>query len=121
MTTTLFDWKLDKDGDLDISAGKIQMVQGVEALQQRLDITLSILRGECFRDRTRGIPIGAATGKVTNKNALDTMYKQQILRIKGVQSITRFFSTLDPAKREYKPFFEVAHSELGTVTFPAEQ
>jgi hypothetical protein len=49
-------WKLASDGDLDLSSGTLQWIDGIDAIAQRVRTRLQFFRGEWFLDQRLGVP-----------------------------------------------------------------
>ena len=93
----------------------IRMCESFEELtRQRLQITLSMFRGEWFADTNFGVPYFQS---VFGKNTLfevDAIIKSQIRSVEGVIKILEFNSSLDKQIRKYTATFSVL-SDQGTI------
>lgn len=80
-----------------------QMTCGLRAsVSQRLVTRLKTFKGEWFMDNTYGFPyFQEVLGKKINKEDVDTIYRREILKERGVKNLTYFKSTLGK-DREYK-------------------
>lgn len=73
-----------------------QMTCGLRAsVSQRLVTRLKTFKGEWFMDNTYGFPFfQEVLGKKINKEDVDTIYRREILKERGVKNLTYFKSTL---------------------------
>ncbi len=89
--------KLDGDNDLDLTRGKLNIVEDDEAIAQKLRVGLRIFLGEFFADLEVGVPYYE---KILVKNPqlglIQQVFKKAILScegVTGVESMTaQFFS-----------------------------
>ena len=85
------------DGDLDLTTGKMLMIEDEQAITQKLSIGLRIFIGEFFADQDVGLPYYE---KILVKNpklgVLQSVFKKAILSCEGVTSVenmrTQFFA-----------------------------
>jgi hypothetical protein len=112
------DFRLDADGDLDLTNGEISLTgSGQEAIAQRLKQRLSFFLGEWFLDQTRGIPfIQQIFVKRPNPVVVDAVFKSEILQEPSVTELQEFELDLDTATRELTLSFRV-QSEEGEINF----
>jgi len=105
------DWKLNKDGDLDLNAKgykDLQLVTGNQELVQRLQIRLKSIKNDWFLDLDDGIDyFGEALKKNPNLVILSAIFKSEILDTKGVLAITYFNYDYDIKERVNKVIFKV--------------
>ena len=80
---------LDKQGDLLIENGEIQMVHGADLTRQTIRCVLGTKKGEWFFDRAEGIDHDSIIGKLryaSQNNAIDNQYIREISEIESEQS-----------------------------------
>ena len=115
------DLLLDMDsGDLLFANGECLTTQDyVQAVQQRLFITLRTFTGEWYLNTDHGVPyFQSILGTKNSKEAIDLIFQQKILGERGVQAITEFSSSIN-ANRIYTLNFKVtvAGQEVQVTNF----
>lgn len=95
------DIKLDPvAGDIDLSSGDLQIVDGVEAVAQHLRIRLRTWLGTWFLDRRIGVPyFQRLLGKVSDTNVVRRILQQVVARTPGVTDVQGFNTDYDGATR----------------------
>lgn len=105
---------LDASGDIDLSAGDFQLVEGDAAVAQHAEIRLSTLKGEWFEDTRIGVDyFDLIFVRPFNKTLVDAHLKQALLTTPGVDSIVAYASTLDTVTRQLTV---TAQLKLGDTT-----
>lgn len=106
--------KLDGN-DLDLSTGKLVIVEGVEAIAQKLRIGLRIFLGEFFADLDAGVPYFE---KILVKNPrlgqLTALVKLAILSCEGVASVDSLSVRFDATTRNLTVDFK-AKAQTGEL------
>ena len=83
--------KLNSDGDLDIENNSFNLVVGEDEVAQKIKTVLRTIRGECFLNLSKGIPlITEVMGKNKNLNLIESLYKNEIIKIESVESLDSF-------------------------------
>lgn len=95
------DLRLDPaTGDLDLSTGTIEVVDGVEATGQKITIRLQFFRGEWFLDERIGIRyFQEVLGQKLRKNLVERIFRETVLTTPGVLSIENFELSFDGPTR----------------------
>lgn len=95
------DFKLDPvTGDLDLSTGDIQIVDGAEAVAQHVRIRLRFLFGEWFLDRRLGVPyFQSILIKNPGTNVVRRILRQVVAETPGVEELREFTTTYDGLTR----------------------
>lgn len=103
------DIKLTPTGnDIDITDGKLSLVDGLEYTRQKLLIRLRFFLGEWFLDERLGFPyFERVLGKKNPRTSLDALFRQVILSTPDVIEILTFTADLDTNSREYSLAFKV--------------
>lgn len=109
----MIDIKLDTTHDVDLSTGTVQLVEGNDAIAQRLKIRLRFFLGEWFLDAREGIPYyQKILGKKRSKTVIDSIFKRVILETPGVAKLDSFTQEYDGVTRGMSISF-VAVAENG--------
>jgi|26BtaG_2_1085354.scaffolds.fasta_scaffold02386_9 hypothetical protein len=110
------DIALDDSGDLIIENGQIPLLGTIqESTRQRLQISLSTISGEWFKDINFGVPRELLFSKGT-QGMLDAAVVEIIVGTDGIQSITEFESSLDAGTRVYTVNFSAITDSGEVVT-----
>lgn len=111
------DIALDSSGDIDLTEGKISLVNTVQSLTaQRITIKLRTYKGEWYLDLSQGVPyFQQIFKKSSNSKALaDTILKGVISSDEDVVSLNSFESSLS-SSGNYSCTFNVTTSS-GAIT-----
>lgn len=85
-------------GDLVLTAGRLGLVSGVDAVAQRLRNRLRLWRGEWFIDRTVGIPyLTQVLGKAPQQQ-VEALLRAAILSCPGVATLRSFRLAVTPER-----------------------
>lgn len=103
--------------DIKLTPGKnLSLVSGNKNLAQQIECRLRTVKGEWFLNYQLGIPYFAnILLKTKDKSRIDTLYKNEILKLTDVAKIEQFESTLDKNQREYTITTLVVKSKLGEI------
>jgi hypothetical protein len=104
------DIKLTNTGDIDITNASLSLTNedNAESLAQRIKIKLSMFQGEWFLNTDFGVPyFQKIFVKGTNKAKIDAIFKEQIKSVPGVDSITKYNSSINGNTRSFTLDFEV--------------
>lgn len=95
-----FDIKL-VDGDIVIDPFDLQLnTQGLEAVGQRIDITMKTFKGEYFLNTDFGAPwYQTVLKKGVSKNLIDTQLRSVITSVEGVLQLLEYNSVIDSGLR----------------------
>jgi hypothetical protein len=85
-------------GDL-LTAGGLSLVEGVDAVAQRLRGRIRFWRGEWFADTSIGIPYGAIFAQKGGERVAEAALRSAITTCPGVGQLLDFTQTLDRATR----------------------
>jgi len=109
------DLKCSTTGDIIIENGDLQLVAGVEELQQRLLTRLRWFYGEYQFDVTLGVRyFEDILVKNPNLPNIEVLLKNMIAETDGVNKITSFQFSYDPVRRSASVSFDV-ESIYGTI------
>ena len=96
------DIKLTTDNDIEVVGYAMSLIDGDEAIKQRLIIALQIFKGEWFLDTDLGVPYYQTIfQKGVTKDVVDSILKRKIEDVEGISRIVSFTSTLNNATRDY--------------------
>lgn len=108
-------------GDIDLTAQKLHLVDGDDAIVQHVALRLRMFRGEWFLDSTVGMPYYE---RVLVKNpdlvAVRSAFRQAIASTPGIASIDKFDLALDSTIRKLTVTFTATKQEGGTLDFTRE-
>mgnify|MGYP000170257016 CR=1 FL=1 len=94
------DIRLSPGGDIDLTNGSLNLVDGVDAVTQLLNQRLKFFYGEWFLNLDSGIPyFEKVFQKNPNPSVLDSLFKRVILGTPGILRLLEFQMTLDTTKR----------------------
>lgn len=86
-------------GDLALTAGRLSLVEGVEAIAQRLDGRLSLWQGEWFGDLAAGVPYRRFLGEKGAERLAESSLRQAIATCPGVSAVEAFTFSVDKRTR----------------------
>lgn len=95
-----FDLRLE-NGDIVVDPFDLQLnTQGLEAVGQRIAITLNTFKGEYFLNTEFGAPwLQTVFRKGVSKNLIDTQLKNVITAVPGVLQLLEYTSSINPTLR----------------------
>lgn len=103
------DIKLNAAGDIDLSSGGAELVDGIDASAQGLKIALQSFRGDWFLDLRDGLPyIGRILIKNVNEGDVQSLFFQQALRQPDVVSVDRIAITFLPTSNDRRLDLDLA-------------
>jgi len=106
---------LDSNRDLQIESHTIKMGAGADIVAQRIDLRLSLFRGEWFDDEDAGVPYyQQILVSAPRSRLVESIFRQEILATEQVEAIKTFSMTIDKTTRSLALEF-VAASEEGDV------
>lgn len=113
------DIALASDGDLDVSAGDLSLLDGAARVRQQIQIKLKLWRGEWFLDTEFGTPyLSAILGKQLTLSGALAAIRQSILEIDGVIALDAFTYNYDARARSLSVTF-TARTSYGLVEVSA--
>lgn len=90
--------------DLAVTAGRVQTVEGVEAIRQKLQVRLGLWQGEWFADTDAGIPYLRMLGLKGVEAFAEATLRRAILTCPGVLSLDRFTMVVSAARHAVVSF-----------------
>ena len=113
------DIQLDQYGDIQITNNALTLTsEGVESVEQRLEIRLKLFFREWILDRSAGTKwFEKVLIKDPDKGIADQEIRTVVLNTQGVKSIEKWESTIDRSKRDYEVSFIVKTTDEEIVTF----
>lgn len=113
------DIALSADGDLDVSAGDLSLVDGAARVRQQIQIKLKLWRGEWFLDTEFGTPyLQSILGKQLTLSGALAALRQSILEVGGVIALDAFTYNYDSRARSLSVTF-TARTSYGLVEVSA--
>ena len=82
-----------------ITAGRPVLVEGVDAIAQRLQMRLRLWQGEWFADTTAGIPYLGILGQKGAQAFAEATFRRAILTAPGVAALDSFTFSVDAQRR----------------------
>lgn len=112
------DLLLDTAGDLDLTTNDIQLVDGVEAVRQELQIRYRFFVGEWFLDPTEGVPyIRDVLQKNPNEAQVRALLTEVARSTPGVESVDAISLDLDTATRTLTVSLDLQANVSGTLVY----
>lgn len=94
------DFQLNAAGDLDLSTNDVQLVDGVDAVRQELQIRYRFFLGEWFLDPDEGVPyVRDVLKKAPNEAQVRALLIEVARTTPGVASVDNIELDLDSATR----------------------
>jgi hypothetical protein len=103
-------------GDLALTAGRLTLVEGAEAVAQRLEGRLSLWLGSWFADLAVGVPFLDFLGQKNADALAEATLRRAILTCPGVTSLESFTFTVDRNARSATVTFRARTVAGRTVT-----
>jgi len=92
---------LDDNSDIKIHNGTFVILSGIDALVQRIENKLLLYRGEHHLDTRAGTPyIQEILTRQVNTQLIESIIRESILSVDGVQSITSLRINYDKTSRK---------------------
>lgn len=112
----MIDLKLDSQHDLWLKGGRLVIVDGVNQKAQQIKVVLLTFLGEWFLDTSRGLPyFDEVLVKNPDSARIQSIFRQKIMRVEGVQAVTGLNLTFDRKNRTLHVQFS-AQTEVGMIT-----
>lgn len=111
------DLKLDTNGDLELGADDLVLVEDLDAIAQHLAIRFQFFRGDWFLDTRAGIPYyEQILRKAPDLNVVRSLFREVVLTTPGVLSINSFALDYELSTRTLSVSFG-AITVLGELSF----
>lgn len=112
------DLLLNAAGDLDLTTNDLQLVDGVEAVRQQLQIRYRFFAGEWFLDPTEGVPyIRDVLKKSPNENRVRALLAEVARTTPGVASVDAIDLELDASLRRLTVQLDLQSDVSGTLQY----
>ncbi len=109
------DWRTTAAGELDLSGGEIQMVDGTDAIRQDVECRLRFFQGEWFLAPGFGVPyFQAVLVKNPDVALVRSTLARAILATPGVKSLLSLDLRYEPADRSLEVTYR-ASTDLGEL------
>jgi hypothetical protein len=87
-------------GDIDLTNGQMTLIEGSEAIRQKLRIGIRMFQGEWFLDTRLGLPYyQRILPKTANRDDIAILFKRAILSCDGVLSVSNLTFSFTAATR----------------------
>jgi hypothetical protein len=101
----------DKNGQVDLSGGKIQFISGNYEARRRNEMYLRLFTGEAVTDPERGIDyLGFIMGDKTTLRQISAYLKTKILSIPGNRAVSEFSLSPPDSNRQLTVSYTVSTS-----------
>ena len=108
-------------GDLDLSSGDIQIVDGANAVAQHVRIRLRTLFGEWFLDRRIGVPyFQRILIKNPGTNVVNRILRQVVAETPGIVELREFTTEYEGVPRRLTVRFNAIADDGTNLTFEDE-
>ena len=112
------DLLLNDDGDLDLSTNDFQLVDGVDAIRQELQIRYRFFLGEWFLDPDEGVPyVRDVLKKNPNLARVRALLTEVARTTPGVASVDNLDLDLDVGTRTLTVTLDLAADVSGTLVY----
>lgn len=112
------DLLLDSAGDLDLSTNDLQLVDGVDAVRQELQIRYRFFLGEWFLDPDEGVPyIRDVLKKNPNEAQVRALLTEVARTTPGVASVDNIELDLDAGARQLTVTLDLQADVSGTLVY----
>lgn len=98
--------KQTSDGDIDLSTGRLQWVDGNDMVLQHIKSRINLFRGTFPIYPEAGVPYFTYVFGKKDKELASAIIKQTIEQTPGVSAVTRFEYTFNNTTRELSIYFE---------------
>mgnify|MGYP001604964518 CR=1 FL=1 len=101
MADPIRDFKLDDDGDLDVTGGALSTVAGQDAVRQGCGVRPRMFLGECYLDESIGIDyLGVVLVKNPDELAVRAILSERLASVPDVTDVFGAQLTVDAQTRE---------------------
>ena len=112
------DFKLTTSGDLDFSTNDLQLVDGIDAIRQELQIRYRFFLNEWFLNRAEGVPyVEDVLKKNPNEARVRAVLAEVALDTPGVESVQNLEMDLDAAERRLTVQIDIGARVNGALVF----
>lgn len=112
------DLKLNAAGDLDLSSNDVELLDGVEAIRQQLQIRYRFFTGEWFLDPDEGVPyIRDVLRKSPNEARVRALLAEVARTTPGVVSVDSIALDLDASLRQLTVTLDLQAQVDGALTY----
>jgi len=112
------DLLLNAAGDLDLTTNDLQLVDGIDAVRQELQIRYRFFVGEWFLDPEEGVPyIRDVLKKAPNESQVRALLAEVARTTPGVASVDNLTLDLDAATRVLTVRLDLQVDVSGTLTY----
>lgn len=108
---------LDDDGDLELTRGRARWVDGADAVRVRLELRLSLWKGEYILDQGVGVPYADLLGQKGTRELLEATLRQAVATCPGVAALEQFAFEVDSGERRATVSFTARALDGEPVTF----
>lgn len=110
------DFLLDADGDLDVSAGDVQLVSGIAGVSQSVRSHIQLVLGEWFLDESKGVDYyGQVLVRNPNLLVIGQLFREAILEAPFIGEITRLGIAFNKTTRSADVSWS-AKTDFGVIT-----
>lgn len=103
-------------GDLDVSTGTPQFIDGIDYCRQKIRQRLLLLRGEWFADTRKGFPLlQIVLVKNPDMQLVKSTYRREILAVPGVVALRSLDLQYDRSARTLTGNFVAVYSDGRTI------
>lgn len=115
------DLALDNNLDLGLTGDRLSLVEGADAIAQKVGIRLRFIRGEWFLDERIGLPYYTdVLVKNPDLTVVQSLFRRAIASTPGILEIVRFSLTVDAARRVARVEFQARADNGDTIRFDEE-
>ena len=112
------DFKLDANGDLDFSSNDLEIINGLEAVKQELQIRYKFFLGEWFLNPDEGVPyIRDVLKKNANETQVRALMREVAVTTPGVEKVNSLEFDLDTATRVLSVSMDIGANIDGELTY----
>lgn len=112
------DLLLDGSGDLDLTTNDLQLVDGIEAVRQHLQIRYRFFLGEWFLDESEGVPyVRDVLKKNPNEAQVRALLTEVARTTPGVSQVASLELDLDVGLRELTATIDLEVDVSGELTY----
>lgn len=114
----MVDFLLDAAGDLDLSTNDLQLVDGIDAIRQELQIRYRFFLGEWFLNGAEGVPyVQDVLKKNANESRVRAMLSNVALQTPGVVQVQSLALDIDTATRLLTVTMDLGANVDGTLVY----
>ncbi len=115
------DLRLNANLDLDLTDDRLSIVEGADAVAQKVGIRLRFFRGEWLLDTRIGLPYYQEVFvKNPDLTIVNSLFRRAILTTPGITELTSYDLDIDPRTRVARLSFQARADNGETVRFSEE-